>query len=122
MKTEWPVEVTSQQQTATEELIRRLHAKYPDRILSTTLFGSVARGDFTADSDIDLLIVADTVDADFEWDVWGNGSRVSLEFDVIFDLHVYSRAHWESLREKRRTLWKNVEQDGVELKLQPAPA
>ncbi len=122
MKTEWPVEATSRQQAATEELLRRLHEQYPNCISSTILFGSVARGNFTADSDIDVLVVADTVDTDFEWDVWRIGSRVSLEFDVIFDLHVYSRAHWESLRDKRRTLWKRVEQDGVELKFQPTPA
>ena len=88
----------------------------------TALFGSVARGDFTADSDIDVLVVADQVDTDFKWDVWGVGAQVSLEFDVIFNLHVYSLAHWSSLRAKRQTLWRNVEQDGVELTLQASPA
>lgn len=120
MRTRWPRKTTAKQRRATKELLRRLHAKYPGRIVSTVLFGSVARGDFTGDSDIDVLIVADKEDTAFKWDVWGIGARVSLEFDVIFNLHVYSRALWESLRANRRPLWKNVERDGVDLRPQAA--
>ena len=117
MRTRWPKKATAHQRAATDELLRRLRAKYPRRILTTVLFGSVARGDFNPDSDIDVLIVADRVDTDFKWDVWGIGAEVSLEFDVIFNLHVYSGARWQWMRENRRTLWQNVQKDGVELKL-----
>ncbi len=122
MKTEWPLTVTFKQRAATEDLVRRLHAGYPGRIVSIVLFGSVARGDFTADSDIDVLVVADRVDSDFKWDVWGIGSEVSLEFDVILNIHVYSQSQWTSLRDRRQPLWRNVEKEGIELHLQPAPA
>ena len=74
MKKEWPKTATPQQRAATEELLRRLHSKYPGRILSTVLFGSTARGDFARDSDIDVLIVIDKLDAELEWEVWGVGS------------------------------------------------
>ena len=122
MKTKWPKKATPQQRAATEELLRRINAKYPGRILSTVLFGSVARGDFTPDSDIDVLVVTEKLDTDLKWDIWGVGSEVSLEFDVLFNLHVYPRALWESLRAKRKTIWRNVERDGVELTLKPVPA
>ena len=91
-------------------------------LISIVLFGSVARGDFTPDSDIDVLVVTEKLDTDLKWDIWGVGSEVSLEFDVLFNLHVYPRALWESLRAKRKTIWRNVEQDGVELTLKPVPA
>jgi hypothetical protein len=122
MKTEWPLAVTPRQHAAIDELVYRLHSYYPGRIVSTVLFGSVARGDFTADSDIDVLVVADQVDSDFKWNVWGIGSEVSLEFDVILNLHVYSRAQWTGLRDRHQTLWRNVEHDGIELTWQPASA
>jgi predicted nucleotidyltransferase len=122
MKKEWPKTATPQQRAATEELLRRLHSKYPGRILSATLFGSAARGDFARDSDIDVLIVVDKLEAELEWEVWGVGSRTSLDFDVIFNLHVYPRSVWERLRARRKAIWRNVERDGVELTLQPAPA
>lgn len=122
MKTEWPSTVTPEQRAATEELVRRLPAHYPGRIISMVLFGSVARGDYTADSDIDVLVIAEQVDSNFKWEVWGIGSEVSLEFDVILNLHIYSLAQWVSLRDRRQTLWRNVEREGVELALQPVPA
>ncbi len=122
MKTKWPKKATLQQRAATEELLRRLQAKYPERILLIVLFGSVARGDFSPDSDIDVLVMTDKLDTDLKWDIWGIGSEVSLEFDVLFNLHVYPRTLWESLRAKRKTIWRNVERDGVELTLKPVPA
>ena len=122
MKTQWPKNANARQRAATDELLRRLYTQYPGRILETVLFGSVARGDFTADSDIDVLIIANQVNGNFKWDVWGIGARVSLEFDVIFNLRVYSRARWDSLRLNKRPLYLNIEQDGVELTLQPTPA
>src|SRR3990172_412284 len=122
MKTKWPKKATPQQRAATEELLRRINAKYPGRILSTVLFGSVARGDFTPDSDIDVLVVTEKLDTDLIWDIWGVGSEVSLEFDVLFNLHVYPRALWESLRAKRKTIWRNVEQKGVKRPLRPVRA
>ena len=122
MKTKWPKKATLRQRAATEELLRRLQAKSPERILLIVLFGSVARGDFSPDSDIDVLVMTDKLDTDLKWDIWGIGSEVSLEFDVLFNLHVYPRALWESLRAKRKTIWRNVERDGVELTLKPVPA
>ena len=121
-RSKWPKEATLQQQTATTELARRLHSEYPDRILAMVLFGSVARGDFTPDSDVDILIIANNADADFEWDVLGIGARVSLECDVIFNLHVYSQDLWKTLQSARRTLWRNVKREGVQLSLQPLAA
>ena len=117
MKTKWPRKATLRQRTAARELLRRLHEKYPGRVLSTALFGSAARGDFTPDSDIDVLIVVDHINTELEWDIWGVASRVSLECDVILDPHVFSQTQWRWIRENRRTLWRNVEKDGIELKL-----
>ena len=115
MKAKWPRKATRNQREATEELVRRLYTKYPRRILATVLFGSVARGDFTSDSDIDVLVVTDEADGHFKWELWGIGARVSLEFDVIFNLHLYSRLEWEATRAKGRSLWRNIEREGIEL-------
>ena len=120
MKTQWPTTATAKHRAATNELLQRLRTKYPGRILSAVLFGSVARGSFSPDSDIDVLIVAGHVDTNFKWEVWGVGARVSLEFDVIFNLRVYSRARWDSLGAAKRPLWQNIEREGVDLKLQSA--
>ena len=121
MKTKWPKKAIPQQRAATEELLRRLQTTYPSRILKAALFGSVARGASMADSDIDVLILTNKLDTDTKWDMWGIAARVSFDFDVILDPHVYSRELWESLRAKGRALCRNIEREGIELKLQPEP-
>lgn len=120
MKTEIPKEVPLQQRQALAELLRRLQVRYPGQIIASVLYGSVARGDFRADSDIDVLLVAKEVTADFKWEVRGLASRVSYEFDVIFNLHIYSQANWELQRTRQNTVWRNVEREGVALSLPTA--
>lgn len=113
MKTKWSEKSTPQQRKATQEFMRRLQEKYPREILSAILFGSVARGDFTSDSDIDVLLVVEKLLPDLKWEMRRVASRVSLEHDVIFNLHFQSRKEWERQEVEKRTLWRNVERDGV---------
>ena len=44
---------------AVEEFVRRVLERYRDKIDSIIVFGSVARGEAKADSDIDILVVGD---------------------------------------------------------------
>ena len=60
-----------------------------DKIKLMILFGSVARGDFRPDSDIDILIVSD-----FHKDIWPEISRIIgdtvLEKGELLSIHVMS--------------------------------
>lgn len=89
--------------------------------MRAVLFGSVARGAFGDESDIDVLVLMDRLDTDTKWAMWGVAARVSLDFDVILDPHVYSRELWDSLCAQGRALCRNIEREGIELKLEPAP-
>jgi len=44
-------------QEAVDEFVRRALSRYGAEIASIFLFGSVARGDATEDSDIDILVI-----------------------------------------------------------------
>lgn len=57
-----------------QELKKRLKDIYGDRLRSVVLFGSSARGDFTEESDVDVLVVLKSI-IDFDKD-----------FNTIFDL------------------------------------
>ena len=57
-----------------QELKKRLKDTYGDRLHSVVLFGSSARGDFTEESDVDVLVVLKSI-IDFDKD-----------FNTIFDL------------------------------------
>jgi predicted nucleotidyltransferase len=115
MKTTWPPQVTSRQRAAVEEYVQRLLAEYNGRILSVTLFGSVARGDFAADSDIDILVLVDETSREFKKALRKLSYAISLEYDVLLSVQVKSRTHWEQLGAEGDALWRNVERDSIEL-------
>lgn len=47
--------------TLIERLIEALKRKYGDKFISLVVFGSVARGEARKDSDVDLLLVIDSI-------------------------------------------------------------
>jgi len=47
--------------TLIEKLIEALKRKYGDKFISLVVFGSVARGEARKDSDVDLLLVIDSI-------------------------------------------------------------
>lgn len=100
---------------AIEEFIERL--LQIDRVQTDGVwfFGSKSRGDFDADSDIDLLVVLKTVDWKRKERVRITDSRVSLEYDVLLNTHILSRERWDELVRHRATLWREIQRDGVSL-------
>lgn len=90
-----------------------------DNLAGLYLFGSKARGDFNADSDIDLLIIVYQLDADSRWLVRATAADCSLQYDVLFNTHIYKKDRWDAIVAHRDTLWREVQQDGIPL---PAPA
>jgi predicted nucleotidyltransferase len=100
---------------AIQILIERLTQAFPDQILATTLFGSKARGDASAESDIDILVIIQSEDWQLVRQIRQIGARVSLEQDVLFNMHVVDHAHWAEMEHAQSTYWRNVQRDGVAL-------
>jgi len=95
--------------------VERLMARLDGQLVAAYLFGSKARGDFASDSDLDVLIVLERVDGDIQDGVHLLGARVSLEYDVLINTHILSRARWEEMSRQQSTLWREVRRDGVVL-------
>lgn len=55
-----------------EDFARHLEAQYGERIVRILLFGSVARGDYSEDSDVDLIVI-------------GHGDRLALQDEIAGD-------------------------------------
>lgn len=107
---------------AISEYVSRLQQVLGQELLWLWLFGSKARGDSTPDSDIDLLIVLTTVQPETQWLIWGLGSDVSLEYDVLLNAHIIDTDRWDDERQYRGTLWREIERDGVPLQPQVSSA
>ena len=113
---------TLQQRQAALEFARRVREAMGRRILKVVLIGSVARGDFGSDSDIDIVVVAKGVDTDFKWEVWDIGAQVSLAHSVVLNVHIWSDVRWVKMQQQQNALWQNIERDGIDLSPELIPA
>ncbi|MBX3055196.1 MAG: nucleotidyltransferase domain-containing protein [Anaerolineae bacterium] len=87
-----------------------------ENLVDLYLFGSKARGDSHVDSDIDLLIILCHLDANSRWLARSVAANCSLEYDVLFNTHLYEKGRWDAIVAQRDTLWREVQRDGVPLR------
>jgi len=114
MKTELS-NLSTHDRHATDDLIDRLSEAFPSSVVKITLFGSKARGDDNEDSDIDVLVVLKDDLGDKKMEIWGLGARVSLKWDVLFNLFSYSQERWEWMASIRHPLWRSITSEGIDL-------
>ncbi len=94
------------------DLLRQHYAK---RVLQTVLFGSKARGDSRSWSDIDILIIVDQDDWQFNHAISTIAADVSLEYDVLIGPRVIGQERWERMKRHRFSLCRNVAAEGIPL-------
>ncbi|MBL7063020.1 MAG: nucleotidyltransferase domain-containing protein [Anaerolineae bacterium] len=100
---------------AIEAFLKRVRRAYPQRVKQMRLFGSKARGDSNADSDIDILLVVDEEDWRFRHAISNVAADVSLAYDVLVEPRVIGQARWDEMRRHRFALYENVQAEGVGL-------
>ena len=99
-----------------QAVLRNFKARVSNRVTldKVILFGSRARGDAAADSDLDVLVVtegpADEASRDWISDcAWDAGFEAGL---VIVPI-VYGRSEWETGPERHSLLARAIEREGV---------
>ncbi len=97
------------------EFKERVEKQYPGEIVEIILFGSEARGDATAESDIDILVIT-------RFDDWEKGDAIraigySLDIDIgsRLSIQVLSQDHVEKLRGDGYQFIKSVDHEGIVL-------
>jgi predicted nucleotidyltransferase len=104
------------ERAAIGECARRLPQILDHEPVGIWFFGSKARGDSDPDSDIDLLVVLRTVQPEMRWRIWELGSDISLEYDILLNVHIIDAGRWDEERQYHGTLWREIERDGVPLR------
>jgi predicted nucleotidyltransferase len=112
--------LSTNERQAVKDFLTRLRKRHPDRVYQTILFGSKARGDSHTESDIDILLVADSDDWRFRHAISDIASDVSLEHGVLIGPRVIGQAHWEEMAQDRFSLHENVAREGIPLTLEAA--
>ena len=106
------------EQRAITEYVAQIRDRFPGRILAVTLFGSKARGDGDAESDIDLLVLVDVEDNDLRDELWQIASDISLDHDLVLSARVFARSRWTDTRQPHLPLYRAVTTDGIPLALE----
>lgn len=95
--------------------IEQIKKIYGEHLKNIILYGSYARGDFEADSDIDIMILLDITDLDIK--KFANSlSNVTFDFNMDYDVDIKPIAKdieqfnkWASVY----PFYKNIQQEGV---------
>lgn len=102
-----------------EEALRAFRASlermFGERLREMTLFGSVARGEATEESDVDVLVVADDVTEgerravmDLAYDAGASGEEL-----VVVSPLVWSTTQAADIRARERRITLEIARDGV---------
>lgn len=99
---------------ALEELKLRLGKKLPG--CDIVLFGSRARGEGDAYSDMDILIIVDShVDGRLRDIINDISYPLEIEFDVVFGKVVENRNAWNSAVSRSMPFHWNIDREGIVL-------
>lgn len=98
-----------------QSLKQELFCLYGDRLKHLTLFGSQARGDAEAGSDIDVLVVLQSqVNPGEEIKRTGKTiAHLSLEYEVVISCLFMGETHYQT---RNGSLLRNIRKEGILLK------
>jgi predicted nucleotidyltransferase len=102
-----------EERAALGEYVERLEARFGDRILQVILFGSRARGEGDAESDLDVLVVVDDGDWRFHDEVASESWEPSLATGATISPHIWSQSRYERQKQMGLLFYRNVERDGI---------
>jgi predicted nucleotidyltransferase len=104
-------------QTLLEQYTEGLLRIYGSHLKSVILYGSYARGDFTTDSDIDIMILLDLTDMEIK-EYRHQLSELTYDFNMEHDLDIKpiakNLAHFQKWL-KAYPFYSNVDREGVKI-------
>jgi uncharacterized protein len=112
-----PKYITIADAEAIRDLVQQLGQNHGRVLVSLTLFGSKARGDDTADSDIDILVIVNSDDWTIRYAIRMLGAQLSFDHEVLFNLYVLPQERWDWMQSINHPLCREILRDGVPLPL-----
>jgi uncharacterized protein len=110
-----PGTLSSGDRQALEDYTSRLRFALGERIVELRLFGSKARGEGNAESDIDVLVVVEALDPKTETQIVDLAFDVNLDHGVVISPVVFSRETRDHPLWPLTDLGRAAEREGIPL-------
>jgi len=86
-----------------------------NNLIDIRLFGSKVRGDYTENSDIDILLVMKTKNWDLIDKIYDILIDIEIEHNSQISLKIFSEAEFKRIKDYETFFYKNVAKEGVPL-------
>ena len=107
------LQLTAEEQAWLDSYRAALDKKHPGAVQQMLIYGSKARGQAHADSDLDILLIVKDYAAGLKRDLRWIGYLLAAKTDVLPSILAYTEDEWERRKRSGSTFRKAVERDGV---------
>ena len=97
------------------ELKESMETFLGDRLLRMVLFGSIARGDYTDESDIDVAIIIRGLTRELKHQILDRVAEVELNHLMPVSVLLLSEEEFNRLKKRERRIALDIEREGVSL-------
>ena len=105
--------LTGDEKKAVAEIRERLNGLVGSRLKGLYVFGSKARGDYDAESDVDLAILVDDLDNPMKRRIIDIVVEVETRYIVVISSLVLSWKEFSHLLERERRLALDIQKEGI---------
>lgn len=112
--------LSDKEQGALRAYVNRLEEQFGRRLVEVFLFGSKARNEAHASSDLDVAVILDEASAEDLSEVRGLAFDIWLAYGVLVSVRAMSRRGWETLASWRSLFYRNLKRDSISLLSWPA--
>ena len=107
------LKLTQQEQAWLDDYRKAIEKKHPGVVHEMLIYGSKARGQPHAESDLDVLLIVKNDGERLKRRLRRIGYLLAATSDVMPSILAYTQEEWESRRRSRSTFRQAVERDAV---------
>ena len=105
--------LSSEEKSALTQFKADLKRVLSGQLIELKLFGSKARGDDQADSDIDVLVIVAIDDSNIRESVYNIATDILLQTDLCISPKIISKDKFDQLRKENTSFICNVSRDAI---------
>jgi predicted nucleotidyltransferase len=112
-------QLASHEKEAVDTFVQRLLAEFGQDVADVRLFGSKARGEAGADSDLDILVLVTRTDYSLKHAILWLAAEISLTYDILLSPRVVPPGAWQMMAAADTLFYRTVHAEGISLLAPP---